>query len=320
MQSDGVLVTGATGFIGRVLARELSHRGIAVSCATRSKSVITDSCQRQIAVGEVGATTDWHSALEGVDTVIHLVARAHILKETSVNPTADFEAVNHHGTRRLAECAVTAGVKRLVYVSSIGVNGDRTQGSDVFSELSAINPHNAYAQSKLEAEKALAEVAMSTGLEVVTLRPPLVYGPNNPGNFMRLLRLIDRGVPLPLASIKNRRSFIFVENLVDLLITAAFRPAAAGQLYLVSDNEHISTPQLIKQLARLMARPARLWPFPSRGLKLASKIIGREGEIDRLVGSLIIDNRKTLNQLKWRPPFTLLQGLEKTVSWYRSSS
>lgn len=319
MPNDSVLVTGAAGFIGRLLSRELQRCGFSTRCAVRKLPPAGLPCADTVAVGEVSASTDWRRALAGTDTVFHLVARAHVLKETAADPAAEFNTVNRDGTRNLAEAAAAVGVRRLVYVSSIGVNGDCTPATGWFDENSVAMPHSVYAASKYAAELALEEIAARTGLEIVIVRPPLVYGPGNPGNFLRLLKLVDRGLPLPLAAVDNRRSLVYAGNLVDFLIAAAVRPEAAGQLYLVSDNEAISTPQLIRELARLMGRTARLWPFPVTGLRLAGKVLGRSAEIERLVGSLVVDNGKSRRQVHWKAPFTLSRGLEETVRWYREA-
>ena len=320
MSADRILLTGATGFIGRILAGELQRSGFTARCAVRDLSVATGLCPELVEVGEVGGATDWGCAVEGIDVVIHLVARAHILKEMSTDPVEAFNAVNLEGTRRLAETAAAKGVKRLVYVSSIGVNGDHTLSRETFSEESPAMPYNAYAASKYAAEKALNDIAARTGLEVVILRPPLVYGPGNPGNFMRLLKLVGRGIPLPMASVRNQRSMIYVANLVDALIAAAIAPEAAGHVYLVSDTETISTPGLIVALGALMGKPVRLWPFPVTGLRFAAKLLGRSSEIERLTGSLVINSSKIRQQMGWSAPFTLQQGLEQTVRWYRGDN
>lgn len=317
MSDCQILVTGASGFIGRALVAELERRGHSVRCAVRNIESVTGLSGALIEVGDVNASTDWTRALDGVHIVIHLVARAHILNETAIDPLAAFNAVNLDGTRRLAESAAAQGVRRMVYVSSIGVNGDSATPQNAFTEASIPMPHNAYAASKYAAEQALSDVARRTGLETVILRPPLVYGPGNPGNFLRLLKLVDRGIPIPLASVSNRRSMIYVDNLVDALITAAIKHEAAGQLYLVCDNETVSTPHLIAELGERMEKPIRLWPFPVSGLRLAGKILGRSLEIERVVGSLVIDGGKIRRELQWSPPYTLQQGLEHTVRWFQ---
>ncbi|MDT8388521.1 MAG: NAD-dependent epimerase/dehydratase family protein [Thiogranum sp.] len=317
MSSDKILVTGANGFIGRMLVRELQRRGYNTCCAVRSHSEPDVVDTDLIEVGEVDASTDWSRALVGVDIVIHLVGRAHILDDTAVDPRAAFNAVNRDGTRRLAESAATAGVRRIVYVSSIGVNGDHTDTQQAFTEEMAAVPHNDYAASKYAAEQALAEIANRTGLETVILRPPLVYGPGNPGNFLRLLQLVDKGVPLPLGSVRNQRSMIYVANLVDALIAAAFRTEAAGRLYLVSDDELVATPQLISDLAGLMGKPTRIWPLRVGALRLAAKCTGKSDELEKLIGSLVIDSRKIRRELEWAPPFTQHAGLAETVHWFR---
>lgn len=317
MPDNRILVTGATGFIGRALVAELLIRGYDAHCAVRTISNTVDLPGTLIEVGEVGASTDWAAALLGIDVIIHLVARAHVINETAADPAAEFNAVNFYGTRRLAEVAAEQGVKRLVYVSSIGVNGDYATSQDPFTEKTIAAPHNAYSTSKQRAEQALLEVAAETGLEVVILRPPLVYGPGNPGNFLRLLKLVDKGLPLPLASVSNQRSMIYLGNLVDALIAVAVKSEAAGQLYLVSDKETVSTPYLLDELAKLMGKRNWMWPLPVSWLRVIGKILGKSSEVDRLIGSLVVDSAKITSDLQWSPPFSMHQGLKETVRWFQ---
>jgi nucleoside-diphosphate-sugar epimerase len=319
MRHESVLVTGATGFIGRALTKELQSRGCAARCAVRATAAAGQLHGPVVEVGEVNATTDWAQALSGVDVVIHLVARAHVLNETADDPDAAFNAVNLDGTRRLAQCAAARGVRRLVYVSSIGVNGEFAPPEAPFTEASVAAPRSLYAASKYAAERALRKVASDTGLEIVILRPPLVYGPGNPGNFIRLLKLVERGLPLPLASVRNQRSMIYVANLVDALIAAAFQAEAAGRLYLVSDTERVGTPQLIREIATQMGRPARMWSLPVGILRRVAKFAGKSDEIEKLIGSLVIDSTRIRQELGWSPPFTLYDGLAQTVRWFREN-
>lgn len=271
-----------------------------------------------VLVENIDGNTDWSKALAGVSVVVHLAARAHVLRETAADPLQEFHRINVEATERLARQAATNGVRRLVYVSSIGVNGKLSE-KHAFQETDAANPHNAYALSKRRAELALMQVASETGLEVVVVRPPLVYGPNVPGNFAQMLKILSRDIPLPLASARNLRSLIYVRNLVDALILCVTHPAAAGQIYLLSDGEDISTPDLLYRLGKTMGHPARLFPCPLAMLKIAGHITGKSGQLAQLLGSLQVDSAKIRRELGWQPPYTLRQGLQETAKWYRKN-
>jgi len=323
------LITGARGFVGQALCDVLRERGCVVRAAVR----VAHQAE-YVAVGEINAHTDWIQALQGVDTVIHLAARVHVMHDDAENPLEEFRKVNVAGTENLARQAARAGVKRLVYVSSIKVNGESTSPTmipaaskippsppfakggvvgDFFTENDEANPQDPYGISKWEAEQALHRVAAETGLEVVIVRPPLVYGAGVKGNFARMLKVLAKGIPLPLASVNNQRSLIYVGNLVDALILCATHPAAAGQTYLVSDGEDVSTPDLLRQLGDAMDHSARLFPCPPWLLKLAGSMTGRADQVERLLGSLQVDSSKIRRELGWMPPFTLDAGLRKTV-------
>lgn len=306
------LVTGANGFVGKYLCAELCRRGQSVRAAVRFEAARIDNVELA-AVGSIGGGTDWAAALRDVDVVIHLAARVHIMRETAGDPLAEFLEVNLHGTENLARQAVRAGVKRLVYVSSIKVNGESTVGQP-FSEPDNPDPQGPYAVSKWQAEQALQRIAQETGLEVVIVRPPLVYGPGVKGNFAQMLKVLAKGIPLPLALVRNLRSLIYVENLVDALITCATHPATAGKTYLVSDGEDISTPELLRRLGRTMGHPARLFPLPPGLLKLGSMLFGKAEQVERLLGSLRVDSGKMRRELGWQPPYTLEQGLHATTA------
>ena len=310
-----VLVTGANGFVGRALCAELARCGYLVRGAVRESSRAIELPGEVVAVGDLGGDTDWSPALAGVQVVIHLAARVHVMQETAVDPGAVFRDVNVRATSGLARAAALHGVKRFVYVSSIKVNGEATTDKP-FTPDDVPHPQDSYAVSKWEAEQVVRRIAKESGLEVAVVRPPLVYGPGVGGNFLRLLKLIERGVPLPLASIDNRRSMIYIGNLAAALITCAAHPAAAGTTYLVSDGEDVSTPQLIATLARLMEKSPRLWPFPSVILHSMGRLIGKADEIERLIGSLQVDSSRIRNKLGWTPPFAVEQGLAETIRWF----
>jgi nucleoside-diphosphate-sugar epimerase len=303
-----VMVTGASGFVGRTLVRRLLADGRPVRAAVRSETALLPSGVERATVGDIGPGTDWSVALSGVDAVVHLAARAHMLREQSADPLATFRAVNAAGTRRLAEAARVAGVRRVVYVSTIGVHGVKTVGRP-FDESSPFAPESLYAQSKLEGEQALQEALAGSRTEWVILRPPLVYGPGAPGNFGRLVRMVARGVPLPLASVRNRRSLIYVENLADAIVRCIDHRDAAGEAFVVSDGEDVSTAELVRGLARAVGAPARLLPCPPAVLRVAGALLGRRGDVGRLVDDLTIDSRKIRQMLGWVPPLGLAASM-----------
>lgn len=304
-----LLVTGANGFVGRALCAELIARGHAARAAVRSGNFPIENA---VAVGSIDGQTDWSAALNGIDVVIHLAARVHVMRDTACDPLEEFRKVNLHGTENLASQAAQAGVRRLVYVSSIKVNGEQTDAAP-FSETDPADPQDPYGVSKWEAEQALQRIANETGLEVIIVRPPLVYGEGVKGNFAQMLKVLARGIPLPLATVENRRSLIYVWNLVDALILCATHPEAANKTYLVSDGEDVSTPELLQRLGQAMSRPARLFPCPEFLLKLIGGIIGRSAQVSRLLGSLQVDSSRIRNELGWTPPYTLQQGLLHSV-------
>lgn len=310
-----VALTGATGFVGRCVSKDLKCAGAQVLEIGRSPSA-PDAEFFQIE--SLDGNTDYGQSLIGCDVVIHLAARVHVMHDKAENPLAEFQVVNLHGTINLAKQAAQSGVKRFVYVSSIKVNGERTTDS-VFTELDAPQPKDPYALSKWQAEQALRQIEQETGMEVVIVRPPLVYGPGVKANFYNLMKLIKRRLPLPVGSISNRRSMIFVENLADALILCSKHSAAAGQTYLVSDGLDISTPQLINGLALAMGVRSRVFPFSLRLMRFIARILGKEPVVDRLGESLVVSSDKIRQELDWRPPYTMEKGLEITASWFLQS-
>lgn len=325
-----VLVTGASGFIGRVLCDALAAAGHTVRVASRglgepaqdeaNRNVASSpsAVQSRVAVGTIGPDTDWSSALEGVDAVVHLAGQTHVPPNASAEVLAELRSVNVAGTERLARMAATAGVKRLVFVSSIKVSGEQSVGAP-FAETDQPNPHDAYAVSKWEAENLLRQIAADTGLEVVIVRPPLVYGPGVGGNFVRLMEAVARGIPLPLGCVRNARSLVYVGNLANALVVCLAHEAAAGQTFLVSDGTDLSTPELVRKLAHAMNRPARLLPIPAFLIRLAAAMAGRPDAARRLLGSLAVSSGKIREKLGWVPPYTLAQGLEETAAWFKAS-
>jgi nucleoside-diphosphate-sugar epimerase len=267
----------------------------------------------EVVVGPIDGKTDWSEALAGVEVVIHLAARVHVMRDDATDPLDEFRKVNVAGTERLARSAAASGVKRLVYVSSIKVNGESTGEGEVFTEADVPSPQDPYGVSKWEAEQVLSHVSQETGLEVVIVRPPLVYGAGVKGNFVQMLGVLAKGVPLPLASVHNLRSLVYVGNLVDALIVCAKHAGAAGQTYLVSDGEDVSTTDLLRQLGTAMGCPARLFSCPHALLKLAGRLTGKAEQVERLLGSLRVDSGKIRRELNWSPPYTLGQGLRLTA-------
>ena len=307
-----MLVTGANGFVGRALCAAAVAGNFIVRGATRSGDDLGDGVEN-VMVGGMDGETHWSNALQGVDIVIHLAARVHVMRDDAADPLAEFRRINTDGTEHLARSAAASGVKRLVYVSSIKVNGEATPAGLRYSERDAPAPQDAYGISKWEAEQALQRVAQQTGLEVVIVRPPLVYGVGVKGNFAQLMRVVARGIPLPFAALRNQRDLLYVGNLVDALLVCATHPAAVGQTYLLSDGEPVSTPELLRRLAQALGVRPRVFSFPPVLLRLAGKSVGKSAQIERLFGSLQVDSRKIREELNWRPPYRLQQGLLKTA-------
>jgi nucleoside-diphosphate-sugar epimerase len=312
-----ILISGASGFVGQALCAQPVLQGWAIRAALRKSGELPDGIEPAV-VGEINGATDWVHTLRDVDVVIHLAARVHVMKDASGNPLEEFRRVNVQGTENLARQAVRAGVKRLVYVSSIKVNGEATCGEAKFTEADAPSPQDPYGISKWEAEQALHRVAQETGLEVVIVRPPLVYGPGVKGNFISLFSAIDKGIPLPLAGADNARSLVYVGNLVDALIACATHPEAAGKTYLVSDGAAVSTAMLVEKIAQALGRSDRSFNFSPAVLRALAAMLGKSAQVDRLFGSLRIDSQKIRDELAWSPPYNLEQGLRATADWYRS--
>ncbi len=308
-----VLVTGASGFVGGALCAGLVGLGHEVRASVRNPEIVSIVGCDVLKISSIDSDTDWAVCVADVEVVIHLAARVHVMNDDASDPLAEFRRTNTAGTENLARQAARAGVKRLVYVSSIKVNGEATDGAMKFSESDAPNPQDPYGISKWEAEQALHRVSAETGLEVVIVRPPLVYGAGVKGNFAQMLKVLAHGIPLPLASVQNRRSLVYLGNLVDALILCATHPAAAGQTYLVSDGEDISTPDLLRQLGEAMDHPARLLPCPQALLRLAGRLTGKADQIERLLGSLQVDSGKICRELGWVPPYSVSRGLQATA-------
>lgn len=316
--NDGphVLVTGATGFVGRATCDVLLTRGLRIRAAVRAMDYTLPVALEQIFISEIGRDTDWRPALEGIDIVIHLAARVHVMNDKAKDPLAAFCEVNEYGTRKLADQAAECGVERFIYVSSVKVNGERTLSGDAFNELDDPAPEDAYGISKWRGEQALHSIERQTGMPVTIIRPPLVYGPGVKANFAHLLSAVVKNIPLPLSGIGNKRSLIYVGNLADAIVACALDSRAAGKAYLVSDKEHVSTPELIRRMALALGIKARLFPFPLCLLKTLARLLGRRAMIDRLSESLLVDNSRIKTEIGWKPPFSLDQGMKMTADWY----
>ncbi|WP_350655078.1 NAD-dependent epimerase/dehydratase family protein [Pseudoalteromonas sp. D48-MNA-CIBAN-0056] len=302
-----VLLTGSTGFIGSNLGCELNNRGYDVVSAVRKKTPqMNDS---HVAVGDLHGNTNFLPALTGVHTVIHLAAKAHIKVDHLINSAAEFAKCNTDATITLAKQAISSGAKRFIFISSIGVNGSDNTQPFTFDDVP--NPVDAYAVSKHHAEIKLLELAKETGLELVIIRPPLVYGKGAPGNFGKLVKLAEKNLPLPLGAINNQRSFVAVDNLIDLIITCAEDPNAANKTFLVSDDESISTSNLLKQLTLAAGKQPLLLPVPVAFLRFAAGCVGKKDHIDKLANSLTVDIEFTKKTLNWTPPIALKDGISR---------
>jgi len=312
-----VLVTGGAGFVAKaVLERLFSDPIFNVVYVTRKPLEASLSTPAALSVGDINGDTNWFNALQNTQMVLHLAARAHILSDKSSNPLAAFRQVNVEGTLNLAYQAAESGVKRFIFISSIGVNGNIN--ARPFSENDALNPAEPYAVSKYEAEIGLQEIAKSTGMEVVIIRPPLVYGPNAPGNLGSLLKWVNKSIPLPLGAIHNQRSLVALDNLVDFIVTCIDHPAAANQTFLVSDGEDLSTSELLQRVGHAMGKPARLFPVPTRLLNLGAALLGKKAMAQRLCGSLQVDISKARRLLGWNPPISVDEGLRRAVQGFKT--
>ena len=315
-----VIVTGANGFVGRALCQLLVSSGHEVVGTSRSAADDRHADGiNLVATGDIGADLDWRPVLEGADSVVHLAARVHVMREQAADPLSAFRKTNVDGTEKLIHASGVQGVKRFVYLSTIKVCGDRT-AEEPFSATGSSAPEDAYARSKFEAERLVGNLGAELGVETVIIRPPLVYGPEVGGNFLRLLRLVQNGVPLPFAAIDNRRSLVGVSNLCDLVRECLDNPSASGQTFLVSDNNDLSTPGLIRHLAAAMEKRSRLFPLPPGGLRLVARLFGRSEEVSRLIDSLQVDMRRTMNVLGWSPPVSVSDEIHSTVNWYLEQS
>jgi nucleoside-diphosphate-sugar epimerase len=320
-----ILVTGASGFIGNFVCKNLLRLGRSVSASVRTDDLIPLNTNiKYFSVGEINNRTNWKEALIDTNCVIHCAGRTHFMNKINANEIKNFNSVNVDGVKQLAEQAAKAGVEKLIFLSSIKVNGENTFNKNnkvhlnqknkyLFTTNDIANPKDAYAASKLKAENILWEISSKTNLEIVVVRLPLVYGCGVKGNLARLIKLIKFGIPLPLSNVQNKRSMLGIENLVDLLIRCIDYPNANGKTFLASDGEDLSTPELIKLIASSMKKKANLFPIPLFLHKFLGSIFGKSEEINRLTGSLRVDNSYTKEILNWSPPLSVEEGIRKMV-------
>ena len=311
-----VFITGANGFIGKALCRRLIREKNIVFGSVRNGKVSQISPDvAAVEIGEINKNTKWCEALSEADFVVHTAARVHMLNDPSSEPLAVYREVNVQGTEHLARESARCGIKRFVFLSTVKVNGEESWKP--YTEADKPVPVDSYGISKMEAELTLRKIAAETGMAVVILRPTLVYGPGVKANFLKLLQTVDRRMPLPFAGVKNQRSLIYVENLVDAIVACVRHPNAPGQTFLVSDGKDVSTPELIRMMSALLHKQPRLFSVPGLCLHIASRLTGKGPVMDRLIGSLTVDTTKITEELDWRPPFSLQEGLEETVAWFR---
>ena len=308
---DVTLVTGASGFVGQALVQQLARNNIPVRSAFRASDGVSGS---SIAVGDIGPDTHWAPALEGCDRVVHLAARVHVMNDKAIDQLTEFRRINVDGTLNLALQAAAAGVRRFVYLSSVKVNGEGTSPGRAFTEADAPNPQDAYGQSKHEAEQGLRQLSADTGMEVVVIRPPLVYGPGVKANFAALMRAVQRGWPLPLGAVHNQRSLVALSNLVDFIVTCITHPQAANQTFLVSDGQDLSTTELVRGMARAAGVPARLLPVPVWALQAGASLLGKDDAVQRLCGNLQVDISKARSLLGWVPPVSVEEELRRAMA------
>lgn len=313
-----ILVTGADGFVGGYLCEQLLLKGFRVKAAV-CKKFRCGSVPLGVEVVEIepiGFDTDWTTAIDGVNIVIHLAARVHAVKDAAADPLVEYRRVNTHGTETLAKAAQMYGVRRFIYMSSVKVNGEGR--NTPYTENDVPQPEDSYGISKFEAEQILREISIRSGLEFVILRPTLIYGPKVRANFLKLMRIVSSGFPIPFGSINNLRHFVYIGNCVDATIACIDHPKAVGETFLVSDDRRVSTGELVRLLALFMGVKPRLFPFPVSILKTIGDLLGKKDEVIRMLCSLYIDNSKIKKTLGWEPPYSIEEGIRETVKWYMS--
>jgi len=313
-----LLVTGGNGFVGsRVLTVLQQQSGLTATGSVRQMPSGTTGCWE---TGCLNGETDWSKATNGVDCVVHTAARVHVVRDSAADPLAEFRRVNLQGTLNLAQQAATAGVRRFVFISTVKVHGESTALGKPFSANDVLAPLDPYSISKMKAERGLRNIADDTGMEVVIIRPPLVYGPGAKANFQTMMLWLSRSIPLPLGAIHNQRSLVALDNLVDLIVTCTHHPAAANQTFLVSDGEDLSTTQLLRRMGQAMGKPARLIPVAPALLRAGATLLGKPELAQRLCGSLQVDMAKTQQLLGWSPPISVDEGLRRAAKGFARGS
>lgn len=312
------LITGATGFVGGAVVRGLERDSkFKVIAAVRRESHLLPQSIKQVLVGDLLVDTDYAAALEGIDVVLHAAARVHVMDDDASGSLAEFRKVNVEGTLNLARQAAKAGVKRFVFISSIKVNGEDTKLGKPFTPDDHIYTQDPYGLSKWEAEQGLFKLVEDTSMEVVVIRPPLVYGPGVKANFQKMIQWVKKGVPLPLGSVNNKRSLIALDNLVDFILLCATHPKAANEIFLISDGEDVSTTELLKKVSKALGKKARLIPVSVGLMTFVAKLVGKEDVANRLFGSLQVDSSKARELLGWKPVVTMDEQLRKLVEAYK---
>ncbi|MBM6446964.1 SDR family oxidoreductase [Pseudomonas sp. MIL9] len=320
MRSKAFLVTGGSGFLGRALIERLArYPDCSVVAPLRDQSITLATGVRSLPMSDLNGTNDWQTALTGIDVVVHTAARVHVMNDLAHDPLAAFRQVNVEATLNLARQAAACGVKRFIFISSIKVNGEGTDLGAPYHADDLPAPIDPYGISKLEAEQGLSALAAATGMEVVIIRPVLVYGPGVKANFLSMMRWLYRGVPLPFGAVQNQRSLVALDNLVDLIVTCSDHPAAANQVFLASDGEDVSTTELLRKLAASLGKPARLLPVPAGLMSGVATMLGQRALADRILGSLQVDISKNRQLLGWTPPVTLEQALALTAQHFLDS-
>ena len=312
-----VLVTGSNGFVGRAVMKQLNvMNGLEALGSVRRANGLTGGMV--VEMGDLNAQTDWSFTLASTDAIVHLAARVHVMNDFEADPLTAFRAVNVDGTLKLAHKAAAFGVKRFVFVSSVKVNGESTSLGRPYAEADAPNPQDAYGRSKYEAEQGLRQISAYTGMEVVIIRPPLVYGPGVKGNFAALMRAVQSGCPLPLGAVHNQRSLVALDNLVDFIVTCIIHSQAANQTFLVSDGHDLSTTELVRRLSQAAGVPARLLPVPLWALQAGAILLGKGDAVQRLCGNLQVDISKARSFLDWVPPVSVQEGLRRAIGYEKS--